>query len=305
MKTALALISLAFALTACTSPQQSAKNREDSLAATLNVYPDNRVGMKTESNWVWMARSDRVLAFEARGRRYNLKDVESVSRGQYDVTIIRLASGEEITAPRDQLRWLNCSTSKICEYSAPFDTNIKRESLNGVLGSIAIGELADPSTIKLGTSNAVDNPRSAIRYDSAAIPGLRRAGERFVVLKPAELAGLDMRVATVLREWDAKEPERKASEARGLEELRAAIKRRYDRLLEPKVGTLVECMRVIDGDLPTHVSLDCPSYGEQRIFCIDDFVKAGWSVASTTESQTSDALGRPFTRYRVRFQKIR
>lgn len=305
MKHSIAWVALALTLSACTSsPKLTQQERQAQRVSTLNVYADNRVGMKTARDWLWTASPDRILAIEVDNRVYNVKDVESVTREQKELIVVRLNNAEPLKAPPNRVRWLACDTSKACTHSADAMTRDWRDDLGHLLKKIEVAKLKNPDTIKLGRSDITDNPRTAIIDDYRARPDFDQVGDRVIVLQDAEVASLNERLATVLKDWDDKAPERKAREARALEEIREAARQRFEQLRSARIGTPAYCERTVQGDLPKDMTLNCPNHGGAH-FSINDFEKAGWNIVAINTTPTVDALGHPFTVHRVSFQKVR
>lgn len=303
MKHAFALITLPLALSACTSaPKITPQEQEAQRVSTLKVYDDNRAGMKTARHWLWTWDPDTVLAVEADNRAYNVKDVESISREQNELIVIRMANGEQLKTRPSRFRWLRCDKSKVCSYSVGILTSDYRVDLRRALRVIEKMKLQNPETIKLGVSNIPDDPRNAIIDDYRATPAFDNVGDRVDILKDGEFTNLNERLATVLKDWDAKAPERKARQEREFAEFKAAAQRQLDQLRNASIGTQAYCERATQGNLPSGVNLDCPNYGR---FSIDDFKNAGWNVAAVNTSPFVDSIGMSFTMYRVSFQKVR
>eukprot|EP01133_Synstelium_polycarpum_P018085 gene18085-21612_t len=244
--------------------------------------------MKTASNWLWTRKSNNILAVEVDNRVYNVKDVESISREQKELIVVRLTNGEQLKTHPERFRWLSCDTSKACPNSARILTSNYNLDLKGALNTIEMAQLQNPDTIKLGRSNIPDNPRTAIIDDYRAIPYFYSVGDRVDALKDAEFTNLNVRIAAVLEGWDANAPERKAREKRELDEIKDATKRRFDQLRNAGIGTPAYCEREIQGDLPKHVALSCPNHGG-RFFSISDFEEAGWNVVSINTTPTLSA----------------
>ncbi|MBA5690244.1 hypothetical protein [Rugamonas apoptosis] len=301
MKHAFALTSLALALSACTSaPKLTLQEQEAQRVSTLKVYADNRVGMKTVRDWLWTWEPNTILAIEVNSRAYNVKDVESINREQKELIVVSLANGEQLKTHPGRFHWLSCDTSKVCSSSGDILTSNYKVSFHGSPRAIEKVKLQNPDTIKLGNSNITDNPRTAIVDGS--IPVFYNVGDRVDVLKDAELTKLNERITTVLKDWDAKAPERAARQEREFAEFKAAAQRQLDHLRNASTGTQAYCERALQENLPSGVSLDCPNYGR---FSIDDFKNAGWNVAAINTTPIVDGIGRPFTMYRVSFQKVR
>lgn len=270
--------------------------------STLTVHADNLIGMETDDKWFWTWKPDTILAIEVNGRVYNIKDVQSIKREQNELMIVQLVTGEQLKAQRKDFGWLNCSTSKACSPPIDIVSGSYTVNLDGRLKSMRKDELANPASIKWGRTNQQADPRNAMMDDYRATPRFDRVGARIVVLEGVRLSALNSRVATVIKEWDDKAPERKARDERASREYREVAQRQQDKLRNASIGTPAYCERAYQGDLPPTVTLECPDYG---ILTMNDFRNAGWNVVTVNTTPIVDSIGNPFTQYRVSFQKVR
>jgi hypothetical protein len=313
MKKAIVLLVLAIALSACTSitPQQQQAQR----VSTLNVYPDNRVGMKTANTWLWTEDSKKILAIEVRSQLYNVKDVSFIERVHKGKISVGLANGRTLDEIPDSFRWMGCNLAKECEDYAGIKASYNGKNLNFLLKRIIKNELTNPDTMKNERYNVLGDPRIAIFDDFRAIPELSEVGERIDTLNVTEFTILNERVATVLKAWDSKGSERaeakKIVDAKRAEVMRIAeeryrveSKRRYDSFKNTAIGTTTYCERAFMYEFRKDKNLDCQNYGDKS-YSVDDFQEAGWDVLSINTSPYTDSVGTQFTMYRVIFKKAR
>lgn len=99
-------VSALLLLSACSSapPKLSQEALTAKRLSTLNVYDDNRVGLKSyrayeshNSSWVWSTDKDRVLGLMIDDNIFNVKDVQSISSKPL---ASRNGSMNELTAER-------------------------------------------------------------------------------------------------------------------------------------------------------------------------------------------------------------
>ena len=295
------------ALSGCIStPRQQQAEIEAQRFATLRVHPDNRVGMKTEREWMWTTDASKILAIEVGHRVHNLKDVAAIVMDTDASLSLNMVNGEVKRGDVKSARWLSCTERKVCDREVPVSSGRNwQANLGDHLKHIPGSVLRDPASFKWGRTDMPDDPRKAIRMDSAAAPQLHRAGERVTVLSQAELDTLNARVASIISAWDAKAPERAAAQRERELEAAAVAQRRKAAILNARVGTSWHCERVAGGELPRSAGLACPNAENGASYSINDFIEAGWNVENIATNTVHDGLGRPFTRYAVSVRKAR
>ncbi|MGO4394722.1 hypothetical protein AB4Z46_25515 [Variovorax sp. M-6] len=311
MKKIFPLVALVAALQACvsTAPKLSAQQLEAQRTSTLNVYDDNRVGLKSGDQWSWTTRPEAILALEVDGKVFNVKDIESLALGAAEkqksgatLVTVQLASGAKFAAPPKAVFWLACNKEKACRSPAAIDQADHRNSLDGILSFIMDRDLKRPEGIKARREGATVDPRNAIGSDYRARPVLRQASDEIKVVKGDDLAALNGSVAAMVKAWDAKASERAEKEAMVIKQYRDAIAQKKAAIQGEKIGARMYCERVASGTLEKDRALSCINYGD---WSIGDLAGLGWNVVNVATSPFVDAIGMPFTRYGVTLQKVR
>lgn len=307
LKQSLCIIAAAVAaisLSGCIStPKQREAEYQANRLTTLRVHADNRVGMKTDHEWMWTTGASSILAIEVGRQVYNIKDVAAVFMDTDSSITLKMVNGDVARGEVKSSRWLSCSVSKVCNSEVPVGTGRHyQDKLGENLKYIPASVLRDPSSFKYGRTDEPDNPRNAIRTDSVAAPQLLSAGARVTVLSQAELDTLTARVATIVDEWDAKAPQRAAAAKQREVEQVAATQRRLAVIKNARIGTSWHCERNTLGELHRGAGLTCPNVVAQ--YSIDEFVVAGWNVENISSMPGGlDGIGRTTVRYSVSVRK--
>lgn len=185
-----------------TSPKLSNEELKSRATSNLNIYDDNRVGIKYEHFTYWGRDKNFVLGIEANGEVYNAKDVDnfvvaatSRKRNNPDISL-KLRSGKEIKTSNNKFGWRICDAKNKCSERIALDGTgrYKNKFFPGFV-SMSNTDLA---------GKHLPRPDTILISDDRATPSIYFLGRGFKVefLRDEQITRLDERWMAVQKSWD-------------------------------------------------------------------------------------------------------
>ncbi|MYM85240.1 hypothetical protein GTP44_25290 [Duganella sp. FT50W] len=298
MKKSNSYLALAFglALCACTTPapKLTPEHAAAKRIATLNVYEDNTVALRTNRQYAWTSGVD-ILALEVDGQVYNAKDLQALEPQPdgRNTGVLTFAAGEKRIVNYDKLTWLVCTTAKRC--------NTPRDHF---MTAMDLRDMLNPDRIR-SYAGAPTDPREAFMKDSRAYPLLKSYEGKFSISSTDRAKADAQTVATILANWDSKAPQRAAENE--------AAKLRYEKenaarqaaIRDERVGVQTSCEMAgrSTPEISRSRQISCSRYGQTNI---DEMEKLGWNVVSVSTQTGTDSIGiLTFYSHRLTLQKVK
>lgn len=268
-------VSVLLLLGACSSapPKISPQELTAKRLSTLNIYDDNRFGLKSyrlndknNASWIWSKDKDRVLGLMIDNNIFNVRDLQSVTSrplasaaGKTSEISVVLKSGEKRTAAagygwiQEERKngyfgpaWVLCDRNKNCGAARVISDVGSYNDLGKLLTSVSERDLAQEISVRNTDRFAGIYADVRISNDSSVVPTLDGLSE-VLVLSDDQRDGIEQRI----REVNQKRKAFVAEREREAQEKEAAIIREAEQMRKgAKVGTRTNCGQIYQMNLP-------------------------------------------------------